>query len=120
MTGKDTQKPGAWQIFFHSPFIRLEEPKASDLYRGKCYGFAENLFTFPERTGEGSWQNGRRAGSAITPRGKVLRFHGKSVHFPPQHRKRPALEIKALEIKKRPLSRFTVVAPSRIELLSKV
>ena len=55
------------------------------LYRGggkKCYGFAANRFTFPERTGEGYRQNGRRAENAIPPRGKVLRFHGKSIHFP--------------------------------------
>ena len=93
------------------------------LYRrggGKCYGFTENRFTSPGRTGEGCRQNGRRAESAIPPpgesatvsrkidslplegrardagrmaveprarflpRGKVLRFHGKSIHFPPK------------------------------------
>ena len=48
----------------------------------KCYDFTANRFTFPERTGEGYRQNGRRAENAIPPRGKVLRFHGKSIHFP--------------------------------------
>ena len=50
--------------------------------RGKCYGFAANRFTSHGRTGEGCRQNGRRAESAIIPRGKVLRFHGKSIHPP--------------------------------------
>ena len=50
---------------------------------GKCYSFAVNRFTFPGRTGEGCRQNGRRAESAISPEGKVLRFRGKLIHFPP-------------------------------------
>ena len=49
---------------------------------GKCYGFATNRFTFPGRMGEGCRQNGRRTESAIIPRGKVLWFRGKSIHFP--------------------------------------
>ena len=53
---------------------------------GKCYGFTANWFTFLDRTDNGRAGNAGRmtggADSAIPPSGKVLRFHGKSIHFP--------------------------------------
>ena len=102
--GKYTQKPRAMQINLQWPrrepyFCRRQtSQKPRVAWRasqgrdecpvctgGKCYGFAANRFTSHGRTGEGCRQNGRRAESAIIPRGKVLRFHGKSIHFPPKN-----------------------------------
>ena len=60
------------------------------LYRGgeKCYGFAENLFTFPERTDEECRQNGSRSDCPISSPRKVPPIRGNLVHFPGKNGKK--------------------------------
>ena len=54
----------------------------------KCYGFAANRFTFPERTGEECRQNGRRAESAIPPLGESATVSRQiDSHLPPKEDK---------------------------------
>ena len=50
--------------------------------RGKCHGFVEIRFTFPDRMDEKCRQNGRRSDCLISSQGKVPRIRGKTVHFP--------------------------------------
>ena len=60
------------------------EPRARLYPGGKCYDFAANLFTFPERTGEECRQNGRRAESAIPPLGESATVSRQiDSHLPP-------------------------------------
>ena len=87
---KHTQKPRAMKFALACFVRRSREDLASRIgwaprvcTGGKCYGFTANSFTSPGRTSEGYRQNGGRAESAIPPLGKVLRFHGKLIHFPP-------------------------------------
>ena len=88
---KHTQKPRKAWLAVQKPRIAqytVLEPGGLGLVRGggKCYGFTANWFTFLDRTDNGRAGNAGRmtggADSAITPSGKVLRFHGKSIHFP--------------------------------------
>ncbi len=88
--GQISQKPGgAWRA-------SQKEDGCPVCTGEKCYGFAAYRSTFPGRTGEGCRQNGRRAESAIIPRGKCYDFAA-NLFTSPQRRQMYACRISMTE-----------------------